>query len=205
MIITKIEYQKNDRDRISIFIDGEFAFGVSEELLLKFALKKGQEVEPEQVKAWMAEKEYFEAKTSALNYLSMRVHSTKELKDKLKKKGFGLDAISRVLVRLEELGLTDDKRFAEVLLRDKLRKPIGKRRLQQELYKKGIKRDMASEVMEATDLNADALCQTAAERKLRSLQKEPDKQKAKRKLIDFLMRRGFEWEVIRPVVEKLFN
>lgn len=206
MTITKLERQKHDRERVSIFIDGEFAIGILEELLLNFGIRRGAAVSEADIEQWKAAQEFFEAKKAAFNYLSMRMHSVKELSTKLRDKGFSAPVIEDVLKRMDELNLTDDKQYAEALLRDRLkRKTIGKRALQSELFKKGIDRETASDALAATDLNADALCLKAAEKKMKSLVREPDLRKRKRKLSDYLMRRGFEWEVIRATVDKLMK
>ncbi len=206
MIISSLEIQKKRASRVSIFIDGEFALGMSLDLLAALNLKKGMSVSESEVQVWRSAAIFDEAKSAAYGYLARRAHSRKELYDKLKKKQFPLETIEAVLSQLAEKKLINDAAFAALLVRDRLKKkPVGKNRLQNELRRKGVRRETAERVLATTDLHANDLCLKAAERKLKSLAREPDRIKKKKKLSDFLMRRGFEWDIIRHTVDALFK
>lgn len=206
MIITAIEPQKRRNGRVSVFIDGEFAFGISLNALAELRLKTGDGVTPEQLAEWRAFAIYDEAKTAAFRFLSRRIHSEKEVRDKLRKKKFPPDAIEQVIARLRELNLLNDAAFANALTRARLKRaPIGKAALQSKLAQKGIDKETIANVLRETDLNADALCRKAAEKKWKSLQKETDPNARKRKLAQFLARRGFEWDAINATIRALLN
>jgi regulatory protein len=203
MIITAIEPQKKRASRVSIFIDGEFAFGLSLDALAELGLKKGQSVTAESAEQWKTTAEFDEAKNAAFTMLTRRIRSEKEIRDKLRKKKFTDPIIQRVVTRLYELKLLSDENFAEALVREKLKRPIGKQALKTKLYQKGIARDTIDSVLESADLNADELCLKAAEKKVKLLSRERDPQKKKKKLSDFLARRGFDWETIRNAMNAL--
>ncbi|MFN3344445.1 MAG: regulatory protein RecX [Chloroherpetonaceae bacterium] len=204
MTITSLEPQKNRKDRVSIFVDGEFAFGLSLDALALLGLKKGDLVTAEQLAEWRETAIYDEAKTAAFTMLARRIHSEKEVRDKLRKKKFPAEIIEKVIARLYEMNLLNDSQFASALVRDRLKRtPIGKSALKSKLFQKGIAKEMIDEVLSETDLNSEELCTKAAERKLKTLAKEPDAQKRKQKLVQFLMRRGFEWETIRTTLRTL--
>ncbi|MFQ3599028.1 MAG: RecX family transcriptional regulator [Chloroherpetonaceae bacterium] len=204
MTITSIEPQKKRAARASIFVDGEFALGLSLDALASLGLKKGDHVTAEQLAQWRDAAIYDEAKTAAFTMLARRIHSEKEVRNKLHKKKFPPETIEKVIVRLYEMNLLNDAQFAGALVRDKLKRtPIGKSALKSKLFQKGIAKETIDDVLNETDLNSEALCTKAAERKLKTLQKEPDARKRKQKLSQFLMRRGFDWETIRATFRTL--
>ncbi|MGQ9806544.1 MAG: regulatory protein RecX [Chlorobiales bacterium] len=204
MIITAIEPQKKCKARVSIFVDGEFALGMSLDALASLGLKKGDHVTSEQLAQWRDAAIYDEAKTAAFTILARRIHSEKELRDKLRKKKFPPETIQKVILKLYEMNLLNDSQFAGALVRDKLKRtPIGKSALKSKLFQKGIAKETIDDVLKEIDLNSEALCAKAAEQKLKTLTKETDIQKRKQKLVQFLMRRGFDWETIRNALRTL--
>jgi regulatory protein len=203
MKITAIEQQKKRGSRVSVFVDGEFAFGCSLDALAEIGLKKGQPVSPSQIEQWRRKIIYDEAKTVAFNALARRIRSEREIRDKLRKKKFPLDIIDQVVARLYEMKLLNDSEFAGALVRDRLKRaPIGKAALKTKLFQKGVAKETIETALNEVDLRADELCLKAAEKKLKSLQREPDAQKRKQKLSQFLMRRGFDWETVNNAVRK---
>lgn len=204
MTITSIEPQKKRNARVSIFVDGEFALGLSLDALASLGLKKGDHVTSEQLAQWRDAAIYDEAKTAAFTILARRIHSEKEIRDKLRKKKFPPEIIEKVVQRLYEMNLLNDSQFASALVRDKLKRtPMGKSALKLKLFQKGLAKETIDDVLRETELNSEELCTKAAERKLKTLAKEPDAQKRKQKLSQFLMRRGFDWETIRTTLRAL--
>lgn len=204
MTITSIEPQKKRNARVSIFVDGEFALGLSLDALASLGLKKGDHVTSEQLAQWRDAAIYDEAKTAAFTILARRIHSEKEIRDKLRKKKFPPEIIEKVVQRLYEMNLLNDSQFASALVRDKLKRtPMGKSALKLKLFQKGLAKETIDDVLRETELNSEELCTKAAERKLKTLAKEPDAQKRKQKLSQFLMRRGFDWETIRATLRAL--
>jgi regulatory protein len=204
MKITAIERQKYNKEKVSVFLDGQYAFSLSDGLLLKFGLRKGVEVSEEDLVRFTHEKAFDEAKQAAFSFISYRMRSEAELKKKLKLKNFSPDVIDATAARLTELGLINDDVFAEALKHSKTKKKLGPARLRQELQKKGLSRTTIDDVMEKDETDYDLLAYDAAAKRMKSLAKEPDVQKAKKKLADFLMRRGFKWDVVKPVLAKFF-
>lgn len=204
MTITSIEPQKKRNARVSIFVDGEFALGLSLDALASLGLKKGDHVTSEQLAQWRDAAIYDEAKTAAFTILARRIHSEKEIRDKLRKKKFPPEIIEKVVQRLYEMNLLNDSQFASALVRNKLKRtPMGKSALKLKLFQKGLAKETIDDVLRETELNSEELCTKAAERKLKTLAKEPDAQKRKQKLSQFLMRRGFDWETIRATLRAL--
>ena len=137
---------------------------------------------------------------TAIRLLAGRSHGRAELEAKLKKKGFEADAISKALQRLDELGLTDDRAFAQSCMAGMARRrPEGRLKTRARLKQKGVPDNIIDEVVSSVD--QATLCRAAAEKKLRSLSGPPEQKK--KKLIAFLKNRGFDWESIRETVTQV--
>ena len=86
--ISKIEAQKNNQERCSIFVDGDFLLGVKAELIYEFDLDKGEVLTESTLMELLKQEELLEAKKAAFNLLSYRQRSRKELKERLLRKDY---------------------------------------------------------------------------------------------------------------------
>jgi regulatory protein len=202
--ITKIESQKKNPKRRSIFLDGEFAFGLDEEVLYKYGLKEGEELDQKKIGQILESEVKKESKDAALKFLSYRMRSEKEVRDKLKKKEFANDLIDEVIKDLKRINLIDDSNFASAFVRDKIsNKPQGKILLKQELWKKGIKDETIEKVLkeyfedEEEELN---LAKNLLEKRKKRYE-NLDKNIAKRRMMSFLLRRGFSYEIVKQALK----
>ncbi len=203
MKITKIEPQKRNRDRRSVYIDGTYAVGMSLETLIKLDLFEGKEVDKEELKRIAFEIEKEQAENYAKLLLSYRERSPKEIEDRLKKRGYSEEVIHRVVSDLNEVGLLDKKRFARMWIKDRLGfSGKGKRFITMELLKKGLKREEIEEAFKDSDFDELETAKRVAERYLSHL-KDTDPLKGRKKLYDHLVRRGFSFEVIEEVLNGL--
>ena len=198
--ITKIEAQKRRPNRCSVFIDGKFAFGLGEEVAAKFGLKKGQELNEPTLKRILLGEDENKAKETALRFLSFRRRTEKEIKDKLKQKGFDENIIKRTVEKLKEYDLINDLEFATAWVKERLEyKPRGKRLLKQELWKKGIKKEIIDQVLNESCQNEDKSALELLER-IKSRYKNLEPQVARRRMYGYLIRRGFTYDVISQVM-----
>ena len=202
--ITKIERQQKRKNCYSIFVDGEYSFSVDAEILLQHNLTAGQTVSEKQIEELLEEDELKKVKIQAFRYLANRDHSEKELADKLKKKSFSEPVIRNVITDLKQKHFLNDTAFAEIFARNRLiQKPVGRRQLRFDLLKKGISEAILDEKMTAVyeELNESELARWLDEKKMKLLHNhEPEK--AKKKLADFLLRRSFDWEIVRQILEE---
>ncbi len=201
-LITDIKPQKNKK-RFNIYLDGQFAFGLSVEARLKAGLKIDQEISSQKVEELIKEDEFLKFYDRALNFLSYRPRSEKELQDWFKKKKVGSETQKLIEKKLNRLGYLDDREFARWWVEQRLTfRPFGKRRLALELRQKGINQEMVEE--ELGKLEDDKLIELAEElvkKKMKTTKNLPYLQ-AREKLFAFLSRRGFHWEIIKEVVAK---
>lgn len=211
MRITKIESQQNNPGRKSIYADGVFVVGVSDETLLRAGLRTGDEMTAERLKVLIQEEETSGAKRVALRFLSHRPRTAKEIRDKLREREFSEPDIKQTIESLERVGLLNDTEFARMYVRDALSaKPVGENLLKRKLLLFGVDKTIIDEVLlEAfADVNADASAMDAARKFLKksvATRKTSDKAQLQNRLANFLSRRGFGWETIQPVIKALIK
>ncbi len=204
--ITKIEFQKKNKNRCSIFLDDEFAFGLEADIVIQHGLKKGDQLTAEQISEILFKEEKQRVKEKAYQFLARRAHSEKELRTKLLNKGFEKNLVDEILAQLKQQKLIDDAAFAHSFVRSRLAsKPLGEFALRQELRTKGISEDKIAAVLQLA-YNEKSQIEYARElvqKKLPQFGNLDDRVKKKR-LADFLIHRGFDWELVKEVVnEKL--
>lgn len=145
MKISKIETQKKNKKRSTIYIDGTFAFGISNELLIKFDLHEGDELDDDLIQNVLLAQEKQRIRDRAYRLLHYRNRATKELKDRLLKVGFDPTLSQEVIDEMVENNTLDDENFAESFIADYTEiRTKGNIFIRHELRKKGI----ASEVIE---------------------------------------------------------
>ena len=201
-LITDIKPQKNKK-RFNIYLDGQFAFGLSVEARLKARLKIDQEISEEKVDELIKEDEFIKFYDRALNFLSYRPRSEKELQDWFKKKKIGNKTQKLIEKKLRRFNYLDDREFTRWWIEQRMTfRPFGKRRLALELRQKGINQEMIEE--ELGKLEDDKLIELAeelAKKRMKTLKNLPYFE-TREKLLAFLSRRGFRWEIIKTVVAK---
>jgi regulatory protein len=206
-VITKIVEQKKRPNRRNVYLDGAFAFGLNDNVVARFRLREGMVISAEMVAEIAAGEVRQECFDYAMKYLQMRLHSSAELRRKLVRREYGEAVIDGVIADLLRMGYLDDARFAKTKAMSAAEhKHHGRRRAFMELIKAGVKKDVAdaalNDVYEKTDSSAAA--RMLAEKKAGSLKKlEPVV--ARRRLAGMLMRRGFDYETIKPVIDEVLG
>lgn len=206
MRITRIESQKSNPTRKNIYIDGEFALGISAETLLLYGLRTGDEVTESLLKQLSAAEGLHAARRAAMQLLARRPRSEKEIRDRLREKEFSEEEIQQTLDALRSAGLVSDEAFARTFIREQLSLHAkGPLAIKEKLLVLGINKqtiDRAlSEVLQ--DVSEAGVARNAAERFLRSTgRKHSDPHTKRRKLTAFLAGRGFSWDVIAEVVAR---
>lgn len=120
MKITKIQLQKR-KGRFNIYLNDQYSFSISEDVLINYHLFKGQELNNEQIEKLSNADEIAKAHSKALNYLSSQLRTEKEITDYLKKHSIASEKIPNVLEKLRYEKLVDDKKYAESYIRTMLK------------------------------------------------------------------------------------
>jgi regulatory protein len=204
--ITRLAAQKKHPDRVSVFLDGAFAFGVAQDLVLEYGLARGRHLSVALQKQLIEADQVLRAKALALGYLAGRARTEHEVRQKLQRHAYGPEVADRVVERLHALGYLDDAAYAQAYVRARFRnRGYGPKRLRSDLMRRGVARshiDAAlDEQLDQDDL--DAAARAHAEKRWARLAGEPDPRKRKKKLADYLLRRGFSYDTVRRMVDAL--
>lgn len=198
--ITTLEVQKRNPDRVSVYLDGRFAFGLP--AIVAARLARGQFLSDAEVAELQEEGAAEEAYNRALHFLSFRPRSRAEIEGYLEKRSVNAPQIEKIAARLERAGLLDDEAFAQYWVENRERfRPRGLRALRYELRNKGIRDDTIERALASVDVSDSAY--RSAGRKARQL-RDMDRQTFFRKLVEHLARRGFSYDVARETAERLW-
>ncbi len=206
-IVTKILEQKRRPNRRNIHLDGKFAFGLNVNVVAQFRLREGLELSAEQVAQIAAGELRQEVFDKAMALLGRRLHARAELKRKLMRLEYGEAVIDGVLDDLTQLGYLDDARFATVKASSAAKnRHHGKNRARVDLLKSGVDRETARRALEDVYDAHDSLAvarQLAQKQAPRLRRLHP--LTARRRLAGMLLRRGFEYDTVRPVIDEVLG
>jgi regulatory protein len=199
--ITAISVQKKNPNRVNIYLDGEFAFGVAR--ITAAWLKNGDELSDERIARLLSEDAREWAYQQAMLFLSYRARSEKEIRQNLLKHEMPEDVIDETIERLRTAGLANDNEFAQAWVENRSTfRPRSRRALTMELRQKGLDEEIVHSAVSGVD--EDALAYEAAQKRLGRL-KGLEWNEFRKKLSEFLARRGFPYSVIAPIVIRLWS
>lgn len=200
-IITLLKVQEKDKTRVNVFLDGEFAFGLS--LNAALGLRKGQELSTAEIEQLKAGDERQRAYTRALNFLGFRSRSRTEVEKYLQEKEIDPAVIAEVVQRLLDEKYLDDETFARQWVENRAHfRPRSARALRYELRQKGVDNGVVNDVI--SEVDDEAAAWAALEPKIerwRTLDQPEFYQKA----TSFLARRGFNYDVARRVCKRAWT
>jgi regulatory protein len=206
-IITAVQYQKKDKLRASLFVDGQFAVGVNVSTIEFFRLRKGDEMTSILAEKMCVYDNLVSAKRVAAKFINTRMRSEKEVREKLRGFEFDSEVADEVVETLRRNMMLDDLAFAKSFIHDKLlSKPHSAQRLETDLRKKGIAKDIIHEALTEAGIgeSEEERAMIAAEKKWQQIiRREDDTKKRKQKLTAFLASRGFKYDTIKTIITKL--
>ena len=199
--ITALTAQKNNQERVNVFLDGSFAFGLP--LATAITLKVGQALSPAEVEALKQEDLLDKVKQAAYRLISYRPRSVAEVKRHLSRKGYEEQLIETAVTHLQTVELLDDEAFARYWVEQRETfKPRSQMAISQELREKGIDRRIIENVL--ADVDETAAARRAAEKKARVWANLP-MEEFQAKLGRFLQRRGFHYEIINQITREMWQ
>lgn len=201
--ITKIERQKNNVDRVSIYLDYEFAFGLDESIFLEFALHKDMELEEDYIENILKKEEYKKAENYAIYLISQREYTEKNLTDKILSKGYNSSQCETIIEKFKKYGYINDESYAGRFIRTKQKTSNqGKYKIKASLLQKGVSKDILNQCMEEFDQDMELeKAEKLVSKKIHSLRnKDIDKYKLKQKLTTYLASKGYEYDIIRKAI-----
>lgn len=196
--ITKISQQKKKKNRVNIYIDGEFSLGLYKDTVIKYHLYENKELTPTEISSIKKFDEIIDAKEKVRNYISYRERAKREIKVYLASKGIKEEAAKKVLADFEKAKLIDDHRFANDWIKERNKNnPKGNFALKMELKEKGIEEIEIESLLQSVDEKENA--QKAYKK---AVKKYGNNKAAKKKILEYLKRRGFKIQTVLEVLRE---
>lgn len=205
MIISRITTQKQNKQRYNIYVDegqGErFGFGIDEDLLIKYQLKKGMELDHSTYEKICNAEAFHQSYLLAIRYLSYRMRSKQEVETYLKKKIVETEHIPRIIEKLENDNILDDEAFSTRFVRHRMHmSQKGPLLVKQELIAKGVTDKIAARAVEQYTYSIQyEKAEKVAQKKLDQKRKNALKKRLQSIKVA-LVQKGFTEDVIQDVV-----
>ena len=199
--ITALVVQKRNPNRVNLYLDGEYAFGVAR--IVAAWLRVGLELDEKKIEQLQVEDARERAFQQAMLFLSYRARSESEIRQNLRKHEIPEVVIDQTLDRLRQAGLANDTEFAQAWVENRSTfRPRSRRMLTLELRQRGLDEESMHSALENVD--DEPLAYEAAKKRAARF-KDLEWIEFRKKLSEFLARRGFSYSVIAPVVTLIWN
>lgn len=200
MKITRVELQKNDNTRFSLFSGDEYIMSVSAENLAKYGYGEF-EISDEELEELKDKEDIQRAYKRAFRYSSRSLKSSKEVRDYLYKHKISTDLHDEIINKLEDLALIDDKRYLEIYLEEKFNFSLdGSIKIKNKLYQKGFKSSDVDPFLPDFKEKEYENLGKLIEKRIKSRKNED-----KNKLIRYLLSKGYEYSMINDVIGDYFS
>ena len=201
--ITAIKAQKRNHQRVSIYLDGSFAFGLS-----KFVAawrKPGRKLSEAEINKLLEKDTYEIALQKAMQFINHRPRSVEETRRRLIEKGFSEVVVESTLEKLQENHWLNDHEFARQWIENRNTfRPRSARLLTYELRLKGVADETIQHALAEFGGDETELSYQAGIKKAKQCQNE-EKSDFFKKVSGFLIRRGFQYSLVKPTVERLWD
>jgi regulatory protein len=203
--ITALKLQKRNHQRVNIYLDGEYAFGLARIVAAWLAI--GTELSDEKIAQLQAEDQREAAYQRALNLINFRPRTEVEICQNLRRRNMEEEIITYVLERLKNSGLINDAGFAQIWVDNRVElRPRSRRALAFELKQHGVDSAVIDQTLDKVD--DSAMAYQAAQRQAHKIEKY-EWREFRLKMLRYLAQRGFNYEVsaeaARRVWEELHN
>ena len=186
--------------KVKVYLDGTFAFTVESEVAIVQGIHVGDILSESRIRALKQADLFQNCLDAALRFLHYRPRSELEIKRRLRSRNYGTVIVEKVISRLKQQGYIDDAAFTRYWIENRFQfNPRGVRALRQELWQKGVDDATIDEALAGYD--EDEAAARATEKALRRLH-GLDPQILRRRLNDYLRRRGFPYPIIRQLVDQ---
>ncbi|HEX9594644.1 MAG TPA: RecX family transcriptional regulator [Candidatus Saccharimonadales bacterium] len=194
--ITDIKQQQKREDRFSVYVDGKYSFSLARDQLAQFGLKTGRQLALKEIEQLKDSSSFGKLRDLTYKWLSLRPHSEHEIDEYLKRKAKDETQISKIKEELKLYNYIDDSKFARSWIAGRSAvKPRSKYRLKQELMQKRVPKEIIEEGLKAAGLDdMEAVKEVIAKRRHRY--------KDEQKLIAYLARQGFNYDVIKRALNE---
>lgn len=205
MKITKIERQKNNLKRYSIFIDYDFAFGIDEEDLIYYKLSEGKNIDESFYNNILENTVFKNAKDKALKYLGYKMRTEKQVKIKLYSYDFSESIVNQVINLLKEYNYINDEEYAKSFIKNKMNLTgYGSLKIRYELKMQGIQQEIFEKYLqEESELSEEKKVIELINKRVKNLVEIDYKEK--QKIYAYLARRGFSYNIINIALKNFLE
>ena len=200
---------RKDSRNVSITFDNDEFLFLAVDIFIKSGIRKNDEITDNRFLSLIEENKIFHIRQRAFRFLGRRLHSVSELRTKLLQKGYEKLLIENVLDELEKKDYLNDNEFAKMFAEEKIKTKLwGEKKLRNELIKKGVSGQIIAETIKSSISAEDNFTNAMeiATKKYKVIAKRSlDNNVVKRKLISFLVSRGYDYDVIKEVCNKLIT
>jgi len=193
MKITSIKQQVKNPERVSVFVDNEYSFSLSLDEVVKYKVANGQVLDKAEVKKYKKISEDGKLRARSLEWLMNRPHSVREFKDYLYRKKADPELTETLVTEFSERKYLDDFKFGQWFIELQKRRGKSNRAIRAELFKKGIGREVADELLEAEQGDEARRLKEVIQKKQNLSRYKNDPQKLKQ----YLVRQGFSYDLIK--------
>lgn len=202
--ITRLAFQQHAADRVNVYLDGRFALALPATEAAR--LRVGQFLDEGAIEHLQALDAGEKAYDRAIRFLGYRPRSRAEVRRHLSRGGVDPKLIDATLARLTEQGYLDDAEFARYWVENRQQfRPKGTQALRQELRQRGVEGTVIESALAGVDPAESAYEAARARAQRLTVLAQADPVAFRRKLSDFLLRRGFAYEVVGEVVTRLLQ
>ena len=204
--LTRVVRQEKDPERVNVFIDDAFAFGLTLDLAVEAGLRPGLRLTATQQQEIVQRERSARARAVALDYLAGQARTSMEVRRRLRRKGFEETIVDEAVGYVEGRGYVDHAAYASAYVRGRFAgRGHGPARLREELLRRGVDRPAIDEAL--SELGADEdmgeAAVSIARPRWRALSGERDPRRRRQKTLEFLVRRGFAFDDAREAVEQV--
>jgi len=199
--VPEITGVRESRGKARIWVDGEFWAEIDAEVALERGLREGVALGLGELDEARAAGERTLAMNRALHFLGYRARSRREVRDRLRRYGYGEETVEGVVGRLEELGYLDDKEFARTATREKARR-YGPRRVSADLRRSGVDAELAQNVVDEEFAGRSELEEARSAAARRYNRGGSDAEAEARRVYGFLVRRGYSSDTCAEVARE---
>jgi len=203
-VITSIKQQKN-KNRVNVYLDDEFGFGIDLDNFVLLHLKVDQELSEKEIVEIVRKAEFQKTFDKLLRFAMVRPRSEKEITDYFRRKKVHESMHDELFEKLRHFELIDDEKFAKWWIEQRQSfRPKPKRILNIELRTKGIKKEVIDNVLSEEVVDEEKMATELIEKKIYKW-KNLEPRIARQKMSQYLTGKGFGWDVISRVVSGLIK
>lgn len=198
MRVTKISPAVKTPGRYNIYIDGKYSFSLDEFQLVQTGLHSGLDIDKSKLDELKSESDYGKNYIRAVDLISRRLRSEKEIRDYAKRKQWTVTNTERVIERLKSHGYLNDKVFAEAFVRSRQStEKYSKRRIERDLRQKGIAPNIIQQVLPSETSDKNVITKL--------IQKKAHRYNDVNKLKTYLLRAGFNYDDVSQAINEYYN